>query len=330
MNAKKAVFSFNVLVASVLLSLFGHVALGNSKCLSVYKKSTHTKPVQDEAYIALDSILNSAKQIRESDIGIHPKEIVDLLKENQRFQWIASKIMKNQVSFAMNRNEERRRAIAQHGFLNQFEAKRSGGYYDIQKRRQIEAAYSNLPLEAYDKIPISMRPKYGYLAPVIGDQLSRSSSAADFGSDTYIFKMERLKNRTSWVPGDSLDQYDYYIDDYGKAKIPRASRFLPWSSRALLLPYLDSPNGANELGIVAQTDNKLNVGGKLIKLPTTVNQDYIELQFWGTLSLDDVEAFIFKTDPPKGKFLLELKRRNIRIFQNDGENDILWWEPKAR
>lgn len=269
--------------------------------MSVYKKSAQTEMAQDgEANIALNSILNSAKQIRENDIGIPAKDIVELLKENPRFQWIVSKIMTNQVSFAMNRTKE---------------------------RRQVEAAYSNLPLETYDKIPISMRPKYGYLAPLIGDRLSRSSSAADYGSDTYIFKIDRLKNRTSWVPGDSLDQYDYYIDDNGKAKIPRASRFLPWSSRALLLPYLDSPNAATELGIVAQSDDKIKVGGKLIKLPTIVNQDYIELQTWGKLSLDDVDSFIFKDDPPKGKFLTELKRRNIRIYQNDGEKDILWWHP---
>lgn len=328
MNTKRASFRFNVVIASFFLSLVSSTALGNSKCLSVYKKSAQTEMAQDgKANIALNSILNSAKQIRENDIGIPAKDIVELLKENPRFQWIVSKIMTNQVSFAMNRTKERRLAIAQHGFLNQFEAKRSGGYYNIQERRQVEAAYSNLPLETYDKIPISMRPKYGYLAPLIGDRLSRSSSAADYGSDTYIFKIDRLKNRTSWVPGDSLDQYDYYIDDNGKAKIPRASRFLPWSSRALLLPYLDSQNAATELGIVAQSDDKIKVGGKLIKLPTTVNQDYIELQIWGKLSLDDVDSFIFKDDPPKGKFLTELKCRNIRIYQNDGEKDILWWHP---
>ena len=64
-------------------------------------------------------------------------------------------------------------------------------------------------------------------------------------------------------------------------------------------------------------------GLKGYKMRWTPNMDYIEVQIWGPISLDDVSVFEFMTDPPQGEFLRELLKRGIHI--RDGRH----WPPVA-
>jgi hypothetical protein len=55
---------------------------------------------------------------------------------------------------------------------------------------------------------------------------------------------------------------------------------------------------------------------------------YVELQFWGPMNLDLVEAFEFGRAPPRGRFLRELLKRGIKI--RDGRTlPAQDWDPPA-
>jgi hypothetical protein len=58
------------------------------------------------------------------------------------------------------------------------------------------------------------------------------------------------------------------------------------------------------------------------KAPEMTN--YVELQFWGPVSLDDVEAFEFRVNPPEGDFLKELQRRGIKILDGRQDPPVEW------
>jgi hypothetical protein len=51
---------------------------------------------------------------------------------------------------------------------------------------------------------------------------------------------------------------------------------------------------------------------------------YIELQYWGPLTLDDVEAFEFHGQPPSGEFLKALQNRGIKILDARKDPAVPW------
>lgn len=309
----------------MLLALVSPSTYAAPACKSTLRSAT--KNGAGGAIIALDAILESAQNIRTKDVGASRKDIVDQLQDHPRFQWIVRRLMDNQVNFAMNRNEKRREAIAERGFLNQFEHRSSGGELNRPLRREVEATYSSLTVQSYDKIPIADRPKYGFLAPLIGDKLNRNSTVEGYGADTYIFKRKKLEDRTTWAPGDTVDQRYQFDHDNGQRKIPRAARFLPWSHRALLIPYLGFRKKTKELSVGGGDHFITLPDRRKLKLFVDTNTDYIELQIWGKLTLDDVESFIFTKNPPAGNFLQALIERNISIYQQFEGKDYLW-DPK--
>ncbi len=56
--------------------------------------------------------------------------------------------------------------------------------------------------------------------------------------------------------------------------------------------------------------------------------EYIELQYWGPLTLDDVHTFVFRTQPPSGSFLKALLDRNIKILDGSQRGPFAPWSNK--
>jgi len=52
--------------------------------------------------------------------------------------------------------------------------------------------------------------------------------------------------------------------------------------------------------------------------------DYIEVQIWGPLTMDDVSAFEITKTPPSGNFLAELKKRGIQIRDGRKSPTAIW------
>ncbi len=53
---------------------------------------------------------------------------------------------------------------------------------------------------------------------------------------------------------------------------------------------------------------------------------YVELQYWGPVTLDDVELFEFRQTPPSGEFLEQLKKRGIKIRDGRVDPAVEWKE----
>lgn len=288
-----------------------------------------------------EQVAQLEKSVGTSDLGVPRGELFDALKVDPRFSWIAADLLGEQVTFAMNRTEARRLGILQNGFLNQYQSHTSGGELDVVLRAKVEAELSGVEPGAFAAITAENRPKYGYLAPKLGSSLARNRAAQGYGEDIYLFKKDRLKSRTTWTSGDSLDSYNYYTNTGPQNPqgnpMPKLSHFLPWAAKDLLLARLQKDDfDPDELALqkmgysqVQIADGRLANSGNLPVLPDTFEeyveiQNYVELQFWGPLNLDDVEVFIFTKSPPSGQFLQELVKRKIQIFQHSKAGDAPW------
>lgn len=265
--------------------------------------------------------------------GISNEAILSELARSRDLKWIADDLLKGRVSFAMNASPRSRRGILEKGFQNQYQTGFSSAELDSAWREWSEAYYAGMSVKDYRSIPISCRPKYGYLAPPLGHRLRRSERAKDYGSDTYYFKKERLRNYTTWFPGDSL-VHSQFLKEYPGAAI-WARRFIPWSLRSLLLLHLkasESGESPSELALqdLGYGSIVLDSGLEVPRL-ISIEEDIIELQFWKSgddFDLDDVEGFAFSERPPRGRFLAALKARKIEIYYKAEGGDRLWRGPE--
>ena len=67
-------------------------------------------------------------------------------------------------------------------------------------------------------------------------------------------------------------------------------------------------------------------GTSLAPFQDILTSRYLELQYFGPMTLDDVEAFEFRTNPPEGDFLQELKKRQIKILDGRKQPAVFWVE----
>lgn len=288
----------------------------------------------------LSTLINSAQKIGAKDLGMNRRDLIETLRKDPHYTWIAEDLLQNRLSFAMNRNETSRDGIALHGFLNMFETGRTGTGMSPDERTALEAASAGFRKGDYQKqLAIDEYPLYGYLAPPVGGRLRRESGVQGYGTDTYIFKTKRVEPLATWTAGDSLDR-DLEITLNGTYKtVPRLDRFMPWADRDLLLPRLFNPNPGDapiELGLQILSSHVVLPNGVRWRYGTGSQQSYIEIQIWRKkgqgINLDDVDKFIFKKNPPSGVFLRELRRRKIEIYSNDSGKydsegvDRLWTE----
>jgi len=209
---------------------------------------------------------------------------------------------------AMRRPERGRWWIERVGFHNQFITESSEGYLNPEFRRIVEAGLLGLAQEIYDKYSPDLAPKYGILIP----PMATNDSATHYGEDTYIFKKSRVSDRVTLTLGDSLNEWS----DSVKAR-PRHwnEYFVPYKFIDLFGPFISSITHfvpKREPNIPMQFSTKL------------LDRSYMEVQYFGPLTLDDVESFIFRKEPPSGSFLQALKSRNIKIYKSLGGIAELW------
>jgi hypothetical protein len=146
-------------------------------------------------------------------------------------------------------------------------------------------------------------------------------------------KKDRIRNRTTFTPGDSHNRYSYWHGTYFrevKRPVSWDQAFIPWKERLLLIPVIAKGLLSGKLGLEDiikpnkyQSPGEFGAQGPVdtdgsmspYKMAWEPNMDYIEAQVWGRINLDDVETFEYSGAPPTGKFLKELQKRGIKIRQ---------------
>lgn len=93
------------------------------------------------------------------------------------------------------------------------------------------------------------------------------------------------------------------------------SMLVPWSRRLLVVPFMISDLKHNQF---------LNP-----TVPINIADNYIFGQYWesqifGRIDLDNVESFEFTKNPPDQEFAIELKKRNIKIYDGRTQPAKLW------
>lgn len=196
------------------------------------------------------------------------------------------------------------------GFKNQFEVGESGGHYSPELRREVAAILFGCAEDLNDED----YEKYGYLAET--DMLKDlASDTSNYGPVVVRFRKSHIKGRVTMTSGDSLPVA------FGENVIASptdhpsiGSIFLPGSVYSLL------------------KNNKLNLKSPQQVAETIPPMDrfgqYIELQYHGQLTADDIES-VFIGHPllnPQSDLIMKLKAKGIRVFKlhetDDGEEEI--------
>lgn len=300
-------------------------ALRNSS-LSLPTASEHAALIKDATAVVhqtqelTDQLFSTSGY---SDLATLKKTIEE--KGNDDLKNMLTKFENEDFEFAIARPENARWWIPRVGFHNQHVTGSSRGYRGTNGRNAVEATRLSVTTAEYENQDNNLKPKYGYLRAKIGDRLT--SPYVHYGTDFFLLKKENLRERTTWTAGDSLNPASSFAPQWtrGISTTPQNwdHLFTPWSHRTLLAPFMTSSH-VNVTG-----ERSAKIGSEASQLQRShPNNEYIELQFWGPVTLDDVHTFIFQREPPSGEFLRELKKKKIKIY--DGRNNLdqpILWEP---
>jgi len=250
---------------------------------------------------------------------------------------LAKMILDENIQIGMHAKEDSRMLIARNGFLNIHSAKTSSFSINAEGRNAIEAGCLGIKPEYYAALPPYLKPKYGFLMPQITSVLEAPDLSRWYGNDVYIIKLNNVRNRLSWTPGDSLDRIDKWSSAKGinwKTGESFSAEswdllFIPWARRALMIPLLEEDVAAT--GKLAFTATPLHplynmskAGPGLKTAYPGPNASYVEVQIWGPLDIGDVEKFIFKARLPDGDFLKTLKKLGIPVYDGRNGKPVKW------
>lgn len=242
------------------------------------------------------------------------------------------------TSFAMNRPENARWWVPKVGFQNQRVTGSSKGMMSPNYRDYVEASRSGSIIDGYKKLDPDIKPKYGFLIPKLNSGLARNNNG--YGPDTYIFKKKNLRDRTTWTVGDSFanvpvspdGRHSYSAGEFLSAGHPQEWHqfFVPWSMREMMVPNVQNVFNKLPLEGTYAPDVLTRESETPFKGPART-YGYIELQYWGPLTIHDLEAFVFSVNPPEGDFLNALIEHKIPIFKAEIDfKTYTPWSPPAK
>lgn len=225
----------------------------------------------------------------------------------------------------MRRPENARWWVPKVGFQNLFVTGSSKGYYTPTGRNHVEAGWTGEKFESYEKLDNELKPKYGSFRVNPEEGLKPANGDASYGSDIYILKKDRLRDRTTFNYGDSNGRIAQGTGSGWENRTHTATAwdqmFIPYSHREMLAPFMESGAKAglgNRPTLPSESTLKTSWAGSL---------PYFEIQVFGQVTLEDVEMFEFKGTPPSGEFLAELQRHKIKIVDGSTWPPTPWTPP---
>lgn len=171
-------------------------------------------------------------------------------------------------------------------FKNQYETRSSSGMYNPSMRKETELGMLGIP----ESPPPSLehRPIYGYLHPP-GQLFDEGDEVSLYGSIRITLK-DHVKDRATFTVGDSLGAF------------------------ARPAPFHDP-------GVESMTRNWAARGGPVIMKKTVEETDvsYVEAQYHGGLSVDDIASVTLPGFDPNPKFMKLLEKKGIPYTLDDSE-----------
>ena len=336
MKIKKFKIILLYLSAILFAQLSNSYSYGQQRCSHVFSAfhSGNASSLSPSVKQIMDHLTGNVKEMYQTSGFKTESEIIDAAKATPgkagrmyRSAWYL--LREENVMVGTRLPEKIRMDVVQKGFLNLHQSKDSQGASG--DRNHVEASYSNVSEIDWKKISDEDKPKYAALYPKPGMTLLAPKTLDTYaGSDVYYYKTDKIRERMTLTAGDSLNRFVNY-HGYWTSEVHKPDSwdqvFVPWKDRALFIPVLAEGLKEGRVGLPEiqglEYQKPLDYGmqsdvvgsGPMtpFKMKWVPNMDYLEIQIWGKLTLDDVAVFEFKKDPPTGLFLAELLKRGIEI-----------------
>ncbi len=215
----------------------------------------------------------------------------------------------------------------------------------VQRRLKMEATYLGMNPSDYRLLPDTQKVKYAAIRKLKTVQKSINRILKTYGSDLWVFKKNKIRDRTTFVIGDSLDRlqynpkFGYQVIDNDRSKWDQY--FIPYRYREVIVPEATLAfKAGGEIAVMNAANaakykeafSKLGYS-EFMKYSRTQyphpysngeavyhnGNKYVESQIFGDLGLNDVESFEFSKNPPAGDFLELLRKKDIEIIDQRGE-----------
>lgn len=215
--------------------------------------------------------------------------------------------------FCMRLNKNVLPLIAQSKFMNQFETGSAPLGLTFNQRRVVAKKMFTIPQDAED----SEYEKYGFLGSKNpkDDFKDDESFAGDYGDSIVRFKKRNLMHRTTFTIGDSL--FNCMHDDV--------------RSSPVINPQIASiqRGHVNEVIYGLNVVENANAEKSYLDIQALTRQKYIELQYHGNLTIDDVESVTFNAkntnpnNPEVRKIIAMLKERGIKCYLSNSKSEVI-------
>lgn len=231
-------------------------------------------------------------------------------------------LVRNNMVIAMHRPESARFWIPISGFQNQrITGSSKGSMYTesgespTHGRNTAEANLANMSINDYSPLSPRFKPNYAEAIPSHQATVFKpETSASRYGDDLWIIKPAIAAKRATWTPDDSLGT--------GWGVAPSSTNqtfFIPWSLREWMLPHIPEPHarGLNPFRPERSPKMKFQLGRW-----QHGSYGYFEVQVWGPLTINDVQALRFRGTPPDKALYDLLVSKEIEVW------DERSWPPK--
>lgn len=236
-----------------------------------------------------------------------PAELRSSIKKKSQDYADTLKLVDDHLVVAIHRPENARFWIPLAGFQNQRVTGSSKGTFNNEFRNQVESQLTFQDQSEYSQQSVRYMPNYGEARPSAEiTAVSPNRGADGYGPDLWIVKRSLYESRASWTPRDSFGQNRTSSFDSATSW---DNMFIPWSSRELMVPY--------HMGDKYWNPDSFNPGSIKGDFPLNGNRggsNYFEVQIWGPLTLNDIEAFHFKSNPPSKELYDLLASKGIKVY----------------
>lgn len=215
--------------------------------------------------------------------------------------------------FCMRLNKNVLPLIAQSKFMNQFETGSAPLGLTFNQRRAVAKKMFTIPEDAEG----SEYEKYGFLGSKNpkDDFKDDENFTGDYGDAIVRFKKRNLMHRTTFTIGDSL--FNCMYDDV--------------RSSPVVNPQIASiqRGHVNEVIYGLNVVENANAEKSYLDIQALTRQKYIELQYHGNLTIDDVESVTFNkkttnvNNPEVRKIIAMLKERGIKCYLVDSKKEVI-------
>lgn len=261
------------------------------------KEFKYYKGTMKKAEIQNESLKQSEKISKNNEKYFH-QTMLDIFEKND---------------FCMRLNKNVLPLIAQSKFMNQFETGSVPLGLTFNQRRVVAKKMFTIPEDAEG----SEYEKYGFLGSKNpkDDFKDDESFTGDYGDSIVRFKKRNLMHRTTFTIGDSL--FNCMHDDV--------------RSSPVINPQIASiqRGHVNEVIYGLNVVENANAEKSYLDIQALTRQKYVELQYHGNLTIDDVESVTFNkkttnvNNSEVRKIIAMLKERGIKCYLVDSKKEVI-------